>query len=73
MKLDRSTLRALGLVSGIGFSIAIAIGGGVLLGIFLDNALGTDPVFLIVGVLGGLALAAYSLYRLTLFRSSSKS
>ncbi len=72
MKLDRSTLRALGLVSGIGFSIAIAIGGGVLLGIFLDNALGTEPVFLILGVLAGLALAGYSLYRLTLFRSSSK-
>ena len=72
MRLDPATVRALGLVSGIGFSIALFIGGGVGLGIFLDNRLGTAPVFLILGLLLGLVLAGYTLYRLTLFRSSSE-
>lgn len=72
MRLDPATVRALGLVSGIGFSIALSIGGGVGLGIFLDNSLGTAPVFLIVGILLGLVLAGYALYRLTLFRSSGR-
>lgn len=72
MKLDRSSVRALGLVSGIGFSITISIGGGVLLGLFLDDALGTEPLFLVVGILLGLVLAGYSLYRLTLFRTSRR-
>ncbi len=70
MKLDNSTVRALGLVSGIGFSIALFIGGGVVLGLYLDDRLGTTPLFLIVGLLVGLALAGYTMYRLTLFRGS---
>ena len=70
--LDRGTVRALGLVSGIGFSIALTIGGGVLLGLFLDDQFGTAPIFLLVGMLLGLALAGYTLYRLTLFRASKK-
>ncbi|MDP9381697.1 MAG: AtpZ/AtpI family protein [Chloroflexota bacterium] len=70
--LDRSTVRALGLVSGIGFSIAISIGLGVVLGLLVDDALGTAPLFLIVGILVGLGLSGYTLYRLTLFRTSKK-
>jgi F0F1-type ATP synthase assembly protein I len=62
--LDRSTIRALGLVSGIGFSIALSIGLGVGLGILLDNTLNTAPIFLIVGILVGLGLAGYTLYSL---------
>jgi F0F1-type ATP synthase assembly protein I len=69
---NNSTVRALGLVSGIGFSIALFIGGGVLLGLFLDDNLGTAPLFLIVGILAGLGLAGYSMYRLTLFRSTGR-
>ncbi|MDQ3328514.1 MAG: AtpZ/AtpI family protein [Chloroflexota bacterium] len=72
MKLDNSTVRALGLVSGIGFSIALFIGGGVVLGLYLDNTLGTTPLFLIVGVFVGLGLAGYTMYRLTLFRSTRR-
>lgn len=72
MNLDNSTVRALGLVSGIGVSIALFIGGGVVLGLFLDNSLGTAPLFLIVGILVGLALAGYTMYRLTLFRSAER-
>ncbi len=69
---NNSTVRALGLVSGIGFSIALFIGGGVLLGLFLDDNLGTAPLFLIVCILAGLGLAGYSMYRLTLFRSTRR-
>jgi F0F1-type ATP synthase assembly protein I len=72
LRFDSSTLRALGMVSGIGFSIALCIGGGVWLGLFLDNRLGTSPIFLLVGIVVGLALAGYTLYRLTLFRTSGK-
>jgi len=70
--LDNSTVRALGLVSGIGFSIALFIGGGVVLGLYLDNSLGTAPLFLIAGILVGLGLAGYTIYRLTLFRSAER-
>ena len=67
---DNSTVQALGLVSGIGFSIAICIGGGVYLGLQLDESFGTAPLFLLVGVVVGLGLASYTLYRLTQFRKS---
>jgi F0F1-type ATP synthase assembly protein I len=44
---------------GMGLSIAVTVGAGVVLGIFVDRALHTAPAFLIVGlVLGALAAVA---------------
>ena len=72
MRLDPATVRALSMVSGIGFSIALSLCGGVALGLFLDRRLGTAPLFLLVGILLGLVIAGYTLYRLTRFRGPSR-
>jgi F0F1-type ATP synthase assembly protein I len=50
------------LVLGIGWLIAIAIIGGVLVGHWMDGKLGTSPVFLIIGILFGVAVAVYGVY-----------
>lgn len=64
MKLDRNTLRALALVSGIGFSIAAGIILGILGGNWADRALGTYPCGVVAGILLGLALAFTTIYQL---------
>ena len=45
----------IGLVSAIGTEMAITTIGGFYLGNFLDRLWGTEPIFLLVGVLIGLA------------------
>lgn len=52
------------LFTEIGFSLAIPIFVGVLLGDQIDRSIGTWPIFLLVGALGGLALGGYASYRL---------
>ncbi|MCS7050044.1 MAG: AtpZ/AtpI family protein [Thermomicrobium sp.] len=58
--------QAIGTALGLGFSIVgsfvLCIGGGVL----LDRWLGTAPVFVLVGLVLGLATAGYALYELVL-------
>ena len=49
-------------VLGIGWFVAIAILLGTLGGLWLDNKLGTGPIFLIIGIILGLAAAAYGVY-----------
>ena len=49
-------------VLGIGWFIAISILLGILGGLWLDDRLGTRPVFLIVGIVVGLGVAAYGTY-----------
>ncbi len=44
---------------GVGFFIAISILVGVLGGNWLDQKLGTSPLFLIAGLILGLAVAVY--------------
>lgn len=68
MRLDSPTVRALGMVSGLGFAVALFVGGGVWLGLWLDARFGTRPILLLVGVVVGLVLAAFTLVRLTRFR-----
>jgi len=46
---------------GIGFYVAICIAGGALLGRLLDDELGTDVVFTLVGLLLGVALGLWGL------------
>ena len=64
MKLDRGTIRALGVVSGIGFSIAGGIILGVLGGQWVDRKFSTFPWGVIAGILVGLALAFVMIYEL---------
>ena len=49
-------------VLGIGWFVAIAILLGVLGGLWLDDRLGTGPIFLIIGIISGLAVAGYGVY-----------
>ncbi len=53
MDLDdsRSTFRALGLTSGIGFVMAACLAGGYFGGRYLDTKFGTEPWLLIASLL----------------------
>jgi ATP synthase protein I len=51
-------------LTGIGFYIAACILIGVFGGLWLDNKLATKPWFMIGGLLVGLALAVYGVYRM---------
>jgi F0F1-type ATP synthase assembly protein I len=48
-------------VTGIGFYIAICIVGGTLAGWWLG---GKKPLFMIIGLLAGLVIAVYGVYRM---------
>lgn len=71
MKIDRATLRALALASQLGFSIAASVGLGVLGGLWLDDRLGTRPIFLLLGIVVGLLSAAYIIRDLMAFKRNS--
>ena len=49
---------------GVGFYIATCIVIGVAVGLFLDDWLGTNPIFLMVFLFLGLAVAFYGTYRM---------
>jgi F0F1-type ATP synthase assembly protein I len=67
--MDRTSLRALGLVSGIGFAIAIPLGLLFLGGLWLDERLGTQPLFMMVGILLGLIAAGATIAELLAVQS----
>jgi F0F1-type ATP synthase assembly protein I len=52
------------LFSEIGFVLAIPILIGVLVGDRIDRTIGSWPILLLVGALGGMALGGYASYRL---------
>jgi F0F1-type ATP synthase assembly protein I len=52
------------LFSEIGFVLAIPILIGILVGDRIDRTIGSWPIFLLVGALGGMALGGYASYRL---------
>ena len=54
--------RAAALAAEFGFSVVGGLVGGVFLGQFVDARLGTSPVFLLVGILGGFVLSLYLMY-----------
>ena len=61
---NRKAFSAMGLVTGLGLSAGGSLLVGVLGGMFIDRLLGTTPLFLIVGILLGMAAAAVGVYRL---------
>lgn len=68
--MDQSTLRALGLVSGLGFVIAVEVGLGFAGGLWLDGRLGTLPLFMLLGLVLGFVLAGLSIRELLAFHRS---
>ncbi len=51
---------------GIGWFIGLAILMGVLGGLWLDNKLNTQPLFIIIGLIFGFIAAVYGVYRMLL-------
>jgi ATP synthase protein I len=51
---------------GVGWFVGISILGGVLGGLWLDNKFGTKPILVIVGLILGLVVAFYGVYRMLL-------
>jgi ATP synthase protein I len=51
-------------LTGIGFFIAACILIGIFTGLWLDNKLGTRPWLMVGGLLAGLAVAFYGVYRM---------
>ena len=51
---------------GVGWFIGISILLGVLGGLWLDSKFGTEPILVIVGLIFGLFVAFYGVYRMLL-------
>ena len=51
---------------GVGWFIGISILLGVLAGLWLDSKFGTKPILVIVGLLLGVVVAGYGVYRMLL-------
>jgi F0F1-type ATP synthase assembly protein I len=54
----------LALFSEIGLVLLVTTLAGVLAGYWVDTQLGTLPIFLVVGFLGGAGMGALAIYRL---------
>jgi ATP synthase protein I len=57
---------------GVGWFIGISILLGVLAGLWLDSKFGTRPLFVIAGLILGVIVAFYGVYRMLLPLLSSK-
>ena len=57
---------------GVGWFIGISILLGVLGGLWLDSKFGTEPILVIVGLIFGLVVAFYGVYRMLLPLMRSK-
>lgn len=72
MKDKMGIIQALALLSQVGISILVPIIAGVWLGNRLDQLLGTAGVFLILGILLGVAVGFNSAYRLIISQENRK-
>jgi putative Ca2+/H+ antiporter (TMEM165/GDT1 family) len=72
MRLDPKTRRALSMVSGLGFSIAVCLGGSIWAGVWLDDRFNSRPIFVLAGILFGLFGAGSIMYSLAKPRRDSK-
>ena len=49
---------------GMGWYVSLSIVGGVLVGRWIDGKLGTEPLFIVLGLSLGLASAVYGVYKM---------
>ena len=49
---------------GVGWFVAMCIGGGAFGGLFLDRQLNTGPLLTLVGMCVGIAIAVVGMYRM---------
>ena len=59
-----STILLLGRLAGFGWAVAVSIAGGAIAGVWLDRQLDTSPVFVLVGLALGVAVAGLVLAKL---------
>ena len=57
-------MRLVARLLGVGWYVAICIVGGVWGGVWLDEKLGTSPLFLLIGLLLGIVIAGAGVYRM---------
>ncbi|HEX79238.1 MAG TPA: AtpZ/AtpI family protein [Dehalococcoidia bacterium] len=57
---------------GIGWYVGLSILGGVLAGLWLDDRFSTKPLFVIIGLLFGLLVAGYGVYKMFSLISNNK-
>lgn len=57
-------MRLVAQLVGVGWYVAICIVGGVWGGAWLDDKLGTSPLFLLIGLMLGIAVAGAGVYRM---------
>jgi ATP synthase protein I len=61
---NRSPFQAMGLMSAILSQLVGSVLIGIFIGRWLDRAAGTEPLFLIIGLLMGLSAGVYAMLRL---------
>lgn len=66
------TLREAAPYVGLGATLAITVAAGLGAGHWVDRRLGTDPIFLVVGAVLGLAAALYNFFRVAAGLSKRK-
>ena len=59
----RSSLGTVGRFAGLGFQLVASILLFLYAGRWVDRRIGTEPLFLLLGVFTGLAASIYSMYR----------
>lgn len=64
--MNRRSLNLVLQLVGIGWYVGICLVGGVLLGLWVDEKTGLLPLFTLLGLLLGLVLAFYGMYRMVL-------
>ena len=69
---EKNVFKYLGLVGELGLIVSICIGGGLLLGVWLDEKLGTRALFTILLIFAGAGAAFIKIYRMVLPRSPKK-
>ncbi|MFC2026665.1 AtpZ/AtpI family protein [Chloroflexota bacterium] len=57
---------------GVGWYVGFSILGGVLAGLWLDGKFNTKPLFVIIGLVLGIAIAVYGAYRMFSFFTDKK-
>ena len=57
-------MRLVARLLGVGWYVAICIVGGVWGGVWLDDKLGTSPLFLLIGLVLGIGIAGAGVFRM---------
>ena len=65
MKVNKDVLKSLAMINQIAITMMVPIVGCIFLGIFLDRKLSTSPLFLIILMFVGIAVAFRNLYMIT--------